>query len=70
MLDGYVRKVTLEQRTAVFERTMAELEKRKHFELMVGGAYPSPLSSSLPLSLPPSLPYSLPPPPPLPSPLR
>ena len=41
-----MRKVTLEQRTAVFEKTMAELEKRKHFELMVGGAYPSPLLSS------------------------
>ncbi|CAI8011671.1 Pre-mRNA-processing factor 39 [Geodia barretti] len=39
MLDGYVRKVTLEQRTAVFERTMAELEKRKHFELMIKRPY-------------------------------
>jgi pre-mRNA-processing factor 39 len=39
MLDGYVRKVTLEQRTAVFEKTMAELEKRKHFELMIKRPY-------------------------------
>ena len=37
MLDGYVRKVTLERRTNVFEKATAEMERRKRFEIMVGG---------------------------------
>ena len=35
MLDSYARKVTLERRTAMFEKSMIEFEKRKHFEAMV-----------------------------------
>ena len=47
MLDGFVRKITSERRTAVYEKTMTELERRKHFENMVSGTSPvsSPVSN-------------------------
>lgn len=39
MLDGYVRKVTLERRTAVFEKVTVELDKRKQFENTIKRPY-------------------------------
>ena len=35
MLDSYARKITLERRTSMFEKSMIEYGKRKHFEAMV-----------------------------------
>ena len=45
LLDGYIRKVTLERRTAVFEKTKVELESRRHFEEAVSETMAKVLAS-------------------------
>lgn len=70
MLDGYVRKVILERRTAVYEKTTRELEKRKQYENIVSWLFAQVPAAYMVVSPSPSPSPSSSPPPPLPHPLH